>query len=222
MRTPTTQAAEQVERCHVGFRTTEVKNGQYLCNGQPILINGVNRHEHDEFKGKVTSEELMIKDITLLKQHNFNAVRTSHYPNDIKWYRLCDEYGIYLVDEANIETHGFVPTISELTDNPAWEHAYLERVSRVVCPSVFVGLYARGVFAFRRLAGLWRCGPSSSAFAFLLQFARMIKPHPLSTIHAHIHPPTLAYTQYSACATRTSRRLSSGLSATRPAMAATL
>lgn len=90
----------------IGFRTSEIKNGQLLVNGVPILLKGVNRHEHDEYKGHVVSKELMEKDIAMMKQYNINAVRTSHYPDDPYWYALCDKYGIYLVDEANIESHG--------------------------------------------------------------------------------------------------------------------
>ena len=73
----------------------------------PILFKGVNRHEHDEFTGHVVSKESMLKDIQIMKQNNINAVRTSHYPNDPYWYELCNKYGIYLIDEANVESHGF-------------------------------------------------------------------------------------------------------------------
>ena len=90
----------------IGFRTSEVKGGQLLVNGKPVYLKGVNRHEHDELNGHVISEELMIRDIQLMKQNNINAVRTCHYPNAERWYELCDQYGIYLVDEANIESHG--------------------------------------------------------------------------------------------------------------------
>ena len=90
----------------VGFRSVEIKDGQLLVNGKAILIKGVNRHEADPLKGYVVSRERMIQDLKLLKQFNFNAVRTSHYPNDPMWYDLCDEYGIYLMDEANLESHG--------------------------------------------------------------------------------------------------------------------
>lgn len=91
----------------IGFRKVEIKGGNLLVNGKPILIKGVNRHEHDEHKGHVISKEAMLKDIELFKKYNINAVRTSHYPNDPYWYELCDKYGIYVVDEANIESHGF-------------------------------------------------------------------------------------------------------------------
>ena len=92
--------------CNTGFRRVEVKDGILLLNGQPLLINGVNIHEHNPATGHVTNRELMLKDIYLMKQHNINAVRTSHYPQSTEWYDLCDIHGIMLVDEANIECHG--------------------------------------------------------------------------------------------------------------------
>ncbi|WP_442845954.1 glycoside hydrolase family 2 TIM barrel-domain containing protein [Leeuwenhoekiella sp. H156] len=91
----------------IGFRSVEIKGGKLLVNGKPILLKGVNRHEHDQYTGHVITEESMIRDIQLFKENNINAVRNSHYPNDPLWYALCDEYGIYMVDEANLETHGF-------------------------------------------------------------------------------------------------------------------
>jgi beta-galactosidase len=89
----------------VGFREVEIRDGRFLVNGVPVLLKGTNRHEHDPDHGKTISEERMVQDIKLMKQNNFNAVRTSHYPDDPRWYELCDEYGIYLIDEANLETH---------------------------------------------------------------------------------------------------------------------
>ena len=96
----------QVIHQNAGFRKVEIKNGQLLVNGKAIYLKGVNRHEHDPVTGHVISKESMIQDIRLLKQYNINAVRTAHYPNDPFWYGLCDKFGIYLVDEANIEGHG--------------------------------------------------------------------------------------------------------------------
>lgn len=96
----------EVERCRVGFRKVEAKDGKILINGVPVLFKGVNRHEHDDVRGKAITVESMIEDIKLMKRFNFNAVRTSHYPNHPAWYDLCDEYGIYVIDEANIECHG--------------------------------------------------------------------------------------------------------------------
>ncbi len=117
----------------IGFRKIEIKNGQLLVNGVAVLFKGVNRHEHDEFTGHVISRELMLKDIELMKQNNINAVRTCHYPDDPYWYRLCDQYGIYLIDEANIESHGmgYRPNRT-LGNNPDWKEAHLERARRMV------------------------------------------------------------------------------------------
>ena len=89
----------------VGFREVEIRDGRFLVNGMPVLIRGTNRHEHDPDHGRTVSEQRMIQDIKLMKQNNFNSVRTSHYPNHPRWYELCDEYGLYLIDEANLETH---------------------------------------------------------------------------------------------------------------------
>jgi len=119
--------------CKLGFRTSEVKFGQYLFNGKPILLKGVNRHEHDPVTAHVVSEEMMLKDIALMKQNNINTVRTSHYPNDPRWYELCDEYGLYVIDEANIESHGmgYHPDRT-LGNNPSFMNAHLARVQAMV------------------------------------------------------------------------------------------
>jgi len=123
----------QATSCNIGFRTVEIKNGQLLVNGKAILIKGVNRHEHDPYKGHVVSVELMKKDIALMKQFNINAVRTSHYPNDPMWYKLCDEYGLYLYDEANIESHGYgYNPNNTLANNPNFKIAHLERTINMV------------------------------------------------------------------------------------------
>ena len=116
----------------VGFRTSEIKNGLLLVNGQPILIKGVNRHEVDPLKGFVMSRERMIEDIRLMKQFNINAVRTCHYPDTPEWYDLCDEYGLYVIDEANIESHGMYYGEHTLAKNPLFAKAHLERNSRMV------------------------------------------------------------------------------------------
>lgn len=123
----------EVLSCRVGFRTSEIKNGQLLINGVPILIKGVNRHEHDPVTAHVVSYESMVKDIELMKQHNINTVRTSHYPNDPAWYDLCDRFGLYVIDEANIESHGmgYMPERT-LGNNPLFMKAHLERVRGMV------------------------------------------------------------------------------------------
>ena len=116
----------------LGFRTSEIKNGQLLVNGKAVLLKGVNRHEHDPVTGHVISKESMIQDIQLMKQHNINTVRTSHYPNDPYWYDLCDKYGLYVIDEANIESHGMGYGAKSLAKNFAWKDAHLDRVQRMV------------------------------------------------------------------------------------------
>lgn len=113
----------------IGFREIELIDGELFVNGESVLIYGVNRHDHSATKGKVISKELMIKDILLMKKYNINAVRTSHYPNSETWYDLCNEYGIYLMDEANLETHGLG---GKLTNDAAWSNAFLERAIRMV------------------------------------------------------------------------------------------
>lgn len=119
------------EACDVGFRKVEISNGLLKLNGKPLLLRGVNRHEHHPERGQAIDEATMRQDIMLMKQHNFNAVRCSHYPNHPLWYRLCNRYGLYVVDEANIETHGMVP-MSRLADDPRWFPAMSERVTRMV------------------------------------------------------------------------------------------
>lgn len=123
----------EVERSNIGFRKVEIKGGQLLLNGAPIYIKGVNRHEHDPDTGHYVSLESMVKDIKLMKQFNINTVRTAHYPNDPKWYDLCDEHGIYLIDEANIESHGMGYSPEQtLANRPEWKEAHLERIIRMV------------------------------------------------------------------------------------------
>ena len=119
----------QVESTRIGFRTVAIENSQVFVNGKPIIVCGVNRHEFDPKLGKVMQEEMMIKDIMLMKQFNFNAVRCSHYPNVHRWYELCDEYGLFVIDEANIECHGFAGEghISLLQNDPLWKEAFLKR-----------------------------------------------------------------------------------------------
>lgn len=121
----------EAEACDVGMRSVKIEDGLLKLNGQPLLIRGTNRHEHHPINGQVMDEATMRRDILLMKQHNFNAVRCSHYPNHPLWYRLCDRYGLYVVDEANIETHGMVP-MNRLADDPVWLPAMSERVTRMV------------------------------------------------------------------------------------------
>jgi beta-galactosidase len=113
----------------VGFRELEVRGGRLLLNGRPIRFYGVDRHEHDPDHGQALPYERMVQDAELMKRNNVNAVRTSHYPNDPRWYDLCDRYGIYVLDEANLETHGVT---GRLTNDPQWLAAFVERASRMV------------------------------------------------------------------------------------------
>lgn len=115
---------EEVISQKVGFRDIEIQNGQLLLNGTPLTIKGVNRHEWDLDKGRAITLENMEKDIVMMKRNNINAVRTSHYPNHPVWYDLCDKYGIYVFDEANIDSHDFN---GNLAQEPSWEDAFVSR-----------------------------------------------------------------------------------------------
>ena len=112
----------------VGFRQINIRGGQLLINGTPIKIRGVNRHEHDPHKGRVMTEELMLKDLKLMKEAHINAVRLAHYPNCPRWYELCDSIGMYVMDEADCETHGLRGT---LASTPDWADAFLDRAIRM-------------------------------------------------------------------------------------------
>lgn len=116
--------------CQVGFRTSEIKDGRLCINGVPILVKGANRHEHSQ-AGRTVSEALMREDIRLMKQHNINTVRNSHYPNHPRWYQLCDEYGLYMIDEANIESHGMGYGPASLAKDTAWYPAHIDRTQRM-------------------------------------------------------------------------------------------
>ncbi len=122
----------EVIQNNIGFRKVEIVNRQLLVNGKPVLIKGVNRHEMDPEGGYVVSVDRMIQDIKIMKQLNINAVRTSHYPNDPRWYDLCDEYGLYVVAEANIESHGMGYGRSSLARDPMYAKAHMERNQRNV------------------------------------------------------------------------------------------
>ncbi len=119
----------EVTRLRIGFKRLELRKRELLINGRPVILRGVNRHDHDERLGKTIPRERMLEDIRLLKQHNFNAVRTAHYPNEPQWYDLCDEYGIYLIDEANVETHAHWQTLAH---EPRFASAFFLRAQRMV------------------------------------------------------------------------------------------
>lgn len=117
----------------VGFRQSEIKGNVYYLNGVPIKFKGVNRHEHNPELGQVVTREGMMRDLRMFKEYNINAVRTCHYPNSPVWYDLCDQYGIYVMDEANIESHGYSNRPANLIANePAWAESHLNRISRMV------------------------------------------------------------------------------------------
>ncbi len=124
----------------IGFRQIEIKGRELLINGQPVLLGGVNRHEHHETRGKAVDEASMVADILLMKRFNINAVRNSHYPMQDRWYELCDEYGLYVIDEANIEAHA---DYHRLCNDPRWTKAFVERGKNMVLraknhPSVII------------------------------------------------------------------------------------
>jgi beta-galactosidase len=147
----------EAESCKVGFRKIEIKDGRLLVNGRSVKLFGVNRHEHDPDHGRAIPVGRMLQDIKLLKQNNINAVRTSHYPDDPHWYDLCDKYGIYLIDEANLESHGLRGYLSNVA---TWHAAFVERAIRMVerdknHPSVI----------FWSLGNETGCGPNHAAMA---------------------------------------------------------
>lgn len=121
--------AVEYTACRIGFRRIEVRDRQLLINGQPVRIHGVNRHDHDDTRGKAVTREGMLRDVLVMKQHNVNAVRTSHYPNDPHWYDLCDEYGLYVIDETNAEAHAFY---NEMCRDTQYAPALLDRAMRMV------------------------------------------------------------------------------------------
>ena len=118
----------------VGFRKIEIKAGQLLVNGKPLMFRGVNRHEWDPYFGRAITESSMLEDIKLMKQHNINAVRAAHYPNQERWYELCNEYGLYVIDEANIEAHGMrfhENGFEHITNDTLWTAQWLDRGYRM-------------------------------------------------------------------------------------------
>ena len=116
--------------CMVGYRTSEIKDGRFCINGVPVLVKGTNRHEHSQL-GRTVSKELMEEDIKLMKQHNINTVRNSHYPTHPYWYQLCDRYGLYMIDEANVESHGMGFGAASLAKDSTWLPAHMDRIQRM-------------------------------------------------------------------------------------------
>lgn len=127
-------AAIQIIPVRVGFRKVELGGGNFLVNGVPIILKGVNRHDHHPDYGRAVPLEWMLQDILLMKRNNINAVRTSHYPNDPRFYDLCDQYGLYVMDESDVECHGFklAGNYNRISDDPDWERAYVDRIERMV------------------------------------------------------------------------------------------
>lgn len=126
LRTP---QGEESTGCQVGFRKIEIRDRMLLINGKSVMIKGVNYHDHDDTTGKYVSRDTMEKDVFLMKQFNVNSVRTSHYPKDAYFMDLCDRYGLYVIDEANIESHAYYP---DLCRDPRYTHAFVERVRNMV------------------------------------------------------------------------------------------
>lgn len=153
----------QAVASRVGFRSVELKDGNLLVNGVPVMFKGVNRHDHHPDLGRTVPLDWMRKDVLLMKRHNINAVRTSHYPNDPRFYDLCDEYGLYVIDEADLECHGFHRTErpNRLSDDPDWQEAYLDRLERMVerdknHPSVILWSLGNESFYGRNHAAMYK------------------------------------------------------------------
>ncbi|MBN2165085.1 MAG: DUF4981 domain-containing protein [Marinilabiliaceae bacterium] len=130
---------QEVVTSKVGFRKVELKNSQLLVNGNPVTVHGVNIHEHNAYTGHFQDEATMLLDIKTMKELNINAVRCSHYPNNTRWLKLCDKYGLFVVDEANIETHGMGAALQGWFDKskhpaylPEWKPAHMDRIIRLV------------------------------------------------------------------------------------------
>ena len=147
----------EVRSVKVGFRDVKVLGNQLLVNGKPVKLMGVNRHDHNQCTGKTVSKDDMLQDVLLLKRFSFNAVRTSHYPNDSYFLDLCDKYGIYVIDEANIETHDVG---GRLSNDPSWLNAFTERVSRMV-----VRDYNHPSIIMWSLGNESGCGPNHAALS---------------------------------------------------------
>jgi len=122
------------ESSQIGFREVRVRGNRLLVNGRAVMLSGVNRHDHSPDTGKTVTLESIYQDVALLKRFNFNAIRTCHYPNQSEFYDVCDALGMYVIDEANIESHGmdFAFNPNGLTNEPTWRDAYMERYTRMV------------------------------------------------------------------------------------------
>lgn len=148
----------------VGFRDVTIRNGRLLINGTPVTLKGVNRNEFHSDLGYAIPLETMVEDIRLMKQHNMNAVRTSHYPNDTRWLDLCDRYGLYVIDEADLETHGchFIGNESHLAQDECWREAFVDRARRMVERDKIIRPSSSGPLGMNQVMELtttrWRTG----------------------------------------------------------------
>ena len=161
-------AGERV-RLRIGFRTVVVEDGLLKVNGRRILFRGVNRHEFDPDHGRAVSEEVMRRDVLLMKEHNINAVRTAHYPPHPRFLELCDELGLYVIDECDLETHGFfvLGWRGNPSDDPRWEDAMVDRMRRTVerdknHPSIVMWSLGQRERQRRRTSARWRPGRASA------------------------------------------------------------
>ncbi len=181
----------EVQKSGVGFREIEVLKGQLCLNGKPLLINGVNRHEFDPDHGRTISRESMIEDILIMKRFNINAVRSSHYPNDPDWYALCDEYGLYVVDEANMESCGHDFSFASLM--PEWREAVVDRMVGMVernknYPSIIswsLGNEAGFGPNYQHMAAYTRLTDPSRPVQYLVKRDEL---HPISDIISPMYP----------------------------------
>jgi beta-galactosidase len=195
-------------RLAVGFRRVEVQGPELLVNGRAVLIKGVNRHDHDARRGKSVSPGAMEADVIAMKQHGFNAVRTSHYPNDPAFYEICDRLGMYVVDEANVESHAY---LRSLTKDPQWSSAVLERITRMAQrdknhPSIIMWSLGNesGVAPVHQAAAAWlrawdpsrpvhyESGISEDLFAGVDIVTALRAPRPESDVVAPMYPPVEA------------------------------
>ncbi|MGK2948627.1 MAG: glycoside hydrolase family 2 TIM barrel-domain containing protein [Acidimicrobiales bacterium] len=201
------QAVDRTE-LRVGFRRVEVRGHELLVNGRAILIKGVNRHDHDPRRGKAVSVAAMEADVVAMKQHGFNAVRTSHYPNDPAFYEICDRLGLYVVDEANVESHAY---LRSLTKDPRWAAAVMERITRMAQrdknhPSIIMWSLGNecGVGPVHAAAAAWlrafdptrpvhyESGISEDVFSGIDLVDALRAPRPESDVIAPMYPPVEA------------------------------
>ena len=143
----------EAKSCKIGFRKIEFDKvtRKLLINGKQTYLYGINHQDHDPVKGQAVSREDILKDVTTIKKFNFNCIRTSHFPDDPYFYDLCDEMGILVIDEANLETHGLG---GKLSNDPEWAHAFLERATEWLNGTKIILLYLCGVWEMNPEAGL--------------------------------------------------------------------